>query len=537
MMPLLFVLAPAPAQEPAPERPNVLIVVVDDAGFTDFGAYGGDARTPVIDALADQGTKFARFYATPQCGPSRAMLLTGSDNHEVGIGTIHETMTEELRDLPSYAMRLDPDSLTIAERLRDAGYQTLATGKWGVGKPGSSLPQHRGFDRSLVLDASGADNWEQKPYLPLYDTAPWYEDGEPITLPEDFYSSEYIVDRTMELVDEVDPEQPFFAYVAFQAIHAPLQVSRSYSDHYRGQFDRGWDVLRTERGARARALGLVPESVPAAAAPESARAWDALDPEERALYAGMMEVNAGMLEAMDFHLGRLLGHLDAAGRLDHTLVVVVSDNGPEYSELPVEHEPRRAKMKPPLLQRLGEKGTTATIGPEWATVSAAPLSLFKFFTSEGGMRVPMVIAGPGVPASETVHARAHITDILPTVLDLVGVPATPGPEGGPVLRGRSLRPVLVGEADEVYGPNDAVAFEVAGNAAIFRGDHKMVRLTPPYGDGRWRLYDVGADPGETRDLAEAEPELVAELLAAYRDYAAETGVAELPASYNPVRQI
>ncbi|MGF1467332.1 MAG: sulfatase-like hydrolase/transferase, partial [Sandaracinaceae bacterium] len=162
------------AQEPAPPRPNVLIVVVDDAGYSDFGAYGGDARTPTIDSLAAEGTKLARFHATPQCGPSRAMLLTGSDNHEVGIGTINETMTESLEELPGYTMKLDPDGLTLAERLRDAGDQTFATGKWGIGKPGSSLPLGHGFDRSHVLDASVADNWEQKPYIPLYETAPWY---------------------------------------------------------------------------------------------------------------------------------------------------------------------------------------------------------------------------------------------------------------------------------------------------------------------------------------------------------------------------
>ncbi|MEO0606519.1 MAG: sulfatase-like hydrolase/transferase, partial [Myxococcota bacterium] len=244
----VFALTVAQAQEPeAQPPPNVLIVVVDDAGYSDFGAYGGDARTPAIDSLAAQGTRFSRFYATPLCGPSRAMLLTGADNHEVGIGTINETMTSSLETLPGYTMKLDPASLTLAERLRDAGYQTFATGKWGIGKPESSLPLGHGFDRSHVLDASGADNWEQKPYIPMYDTAPWYEDDEPITLPEDYYSSEYIVDRTIDILDEADPDRPFFVYLGFQAMHLPVQVARQYTEHYRGRFDQGWDVMRTQR--------------------------------------------------------------------------------------------------------------------------------------------------------------------------------------------------------------------------------------------------------------------------------------------------
>ncbi len=520
----------------AAEHPNVLIVVIDDAGYSDLGAYGGHAHTPVIDALAARGTKLARFYATPQCGPSRAILLTGSDNHDVGIGTINEALSPDLRELPAYRMVLDPDSLTLAERLREVGYHTLATGKWGIGAPGSSLPPAHGFDRSHVLDASGADNWEQKPYIPHYETAPWFENGEPIALPETFYSSEYIVDRTIALLDEAPADQPFFAHVGFQAVHLPVQAPREYTERYDEVFDAGWDQLRTERAERTRALDLVPEA-PIAAMPSDARAWDALGEAEKRRYAAMMQVNAGMLEAMDTHLGRLLDHLEHTDQLQDTLIVVLSDNGPEYSELRAEHHPIRGPMQGPLLERLGERGTTASIGPEWATVSAAPFSLFKFHSSEGGLRVPLVIAGPGVPATPVVHARAHLADILPTVLDLAGVPLVPSPASAPPLRGRSLRPALLGEVDEVYGPQDSVGVEVAGNAALFRGPYKLVKMTPPHGDAAWRLYDVAADPGETRDLTNERPELAAEMRAEYQAFATDVGVVELDAGYSPTRQI
>ncbi|MEL6342387.1 MAG: arylsulfatase [Myxococcota bacterium] len=516
-------------------RPNVLIVVVDDAGYSDFGAYGGDARTPVIDGLARRGTKFARFYASPQCGPSRAMLLTGSDNHEVGIGTINETMTSSLARLPGYTMKLDDGALTLAERLRSAGYQTFATGKWGIGKPGSSLPEKHGFDRSHVLDASGADNWEQKPYIPLYHTAPWYENGEPITLPEDFYSSEYIIDKTIEMIDDADPNRPFFAHVGFQAVHVPVQVSREYAQRYDGQFDRGWDVMRRERAERVQRLGLVPEGMPVADVFDDARRWNSLSRGQKDRYAAMMEVYAGMIESMDHELGRLLAHLERKGERDNTLVIVVSDNGPEYNELPVNHA--NGDPNVPVMERLGERGSSASIGPEWATVSAAPLSLFKFNSAEGGTRVPMVIAGPGVPPTGLTRARAHMIDVVPTVLDLAGVPVVRAPSGAPQVRGRSLVPALTGAAREVRGPDDAVGLEVAGNAALFRGPYKLVKLTPPHGDGAWRLYDISQDPGETRDLSDEKPELKQSMIQEYAAYSAEVGVADLPASYNPVTQI
>lgn len=523
----------------SPARPHVLLVIIDDAGYSDVGAYGGDAATPVLDALAARGTKLSRFYASPQCGPTRAMLLTGSDNHEVGIGSINEALPPDpvMRAHPSYAMKLAPESETIAERLRAAGYYTLATGKWGIGKPGSSLPKHHGFDRSHVLDASGADNWEQRPYLPLYDTAPWWDDDVPVALPEDFYSSDYIVDRTIDLLKERPNDKPFFAMVGFQAIHVPVQVGKEWTDKYNGRFDAGWDALREARGERVRALGLVAQNAPGAAPPADARPWATLDDDKRALYARMMQVNVGMLEAMDFHLGRLVEYLQASNQLENTLVVVLSDNGPEPVELPAQHDRWQRLQGPPLIERIGEKGTAGSIGPEWATVSSAPLSLFKYNTSEGGIRVPLIIAGPGIPATPVVHARAHVTDILPTVLDFAGVPTSSASTTATPLRGRSLRPALIGEVAEVYGPADPVAVEVGGNAALFRGPYKLVKLPRPWGDAQWRLYDIVADPGETRDLTTARPALAAEMRAAYDAIANEVGIIEMDRDYSPSEQI
>ena len=519
------------------QRPNVLVVVVDDAGFMDFGAYGGEAATPAIDAIAARGAKLSNYITSPQCGPSRAMLLTGADNHEVGMGSIGETMTSELRSNPAYSLKLMPGTLTLADRLRTAGYQTFATGKWGVGDVGGNLPGAHGFDHSYVMDATGADNWEQKPYLPVYTKVKWFEDDKSVQRPEGIYSSELIVDKTIAYLDAARPDAPYFAYVAFQAIHLPIQAPREFIDRYNGRFDAGWAKMRADHIARAKQMGLFPKDAPDPTWPEGARDWDSLTPAKRALMARMMQVNAGMLEAMDFHLGRLIDHLAAKGQLDNTIVVVVSDNGPESVFL----GDRRgmalwmmANGYDTKIDNLGEHGSMAGIGKEWAAVGAAPFSRFKFFAAEGGQRVPLVIAGPGIPASGFLPARAYVTDLVPTLLDLAGVAQTAGGTG---IRGRSLRPVLTGAVPEVYGDTDAVGLEVSGNASLYRGHWKIARMPVPLGDGQWHLYDLMIDPGETRDLRAGNPVLFSDMLNEYQSYAKDVGVLDQGPGYNPFKQI
>ena len=529
---------PAMAQEAAP--PNILLVLLDDAGFMDFGAYGGDAATPNIDALADRGAMFSRYYTSPQCGPSRAMLMTGRDNHEVALGSIPETLSSEMRQYPGYTMRWEDGLPTIASRLNEHGYQTFISGKWGIGDVGKNLPHRFGFERSFVLDATGGSNYDHTPYLPLYKTTKWFEDGAPVTLPDAFYSSEGIVDRMIDYLDESDPEKPFFSFVSFQAIHMPIQVSPEYREHYAGRFEDGWEVMREQRLERAVDLGLVPESTELAPLPASSRAWDDLNDEEQAYWARSMQVNAGMLEAADHHLGRLLAHLETLGKLDNTLVIVTSDNGPESRGVGDATGVQGAMIRKWMQQNgwnrdfetLGEHNTMTYIGEEWASVSAAPFALFKFTATEGGLRVPLVIAGPDLPASGVLDGRAHVTDLVPTMLDIAG--ANPV---APDIRGRSLLPMLNGERTAIYGDDEAVGFEVSGNSALYRGNWKISRIPEPLGDGEWHMYDLSTDPGETTDLASAHPELFQDMLNEYLSYADEVGVVAANVDYNPFRQI
>ncbi|MBB4631416.1 arylsulfatase [Sphingosinicella soli] len=527
--------APARAQSEA-VRPNFVLILVDDAALMDFGAYGGEARTPNIDRLAGAGTLFTHYRTSPLCAPSRAMLLTGIDNHRNGVATIPEVLPPQHAGKPGYALRLAPDAITVAEQLRRAGYRTYMTGKWHLGSGKGDLPPSHGFERSFALDASGADNWEQKPYIPYYDTAPWFEDGKPATLPADFYSSEFIVDRMIAYLDADREGDPFFAYVAFQAIHIPVQAPRAYTAHYEKVYDRGWDSVRETRWKRAQAMGLIPRGAPLAARPPGLRQWETLAEPERRLLAKSMAVSAGMIEAMDHHVGRLIAYLEKSGRLANTVFVVTSDNGPEPNE-PVSQRGFPLWMRlngyDQDLDRLGEKGSFVSIGPEWAVAAAAPHSLFKFYASEGGLRVPFIMSGPGIAVQPRVSAAAFVTDVAPTLLDIAGV----GGGGGMAMTGRSLRPVLSGAADAIYPPDTPIGMEVAGNAALYRGDYKLLRNLPPHGDGTWKLYDLSRDPGETRDLSAADPARVRSMLADYRAYAKTMGVLDSPEGYDPFRQI
>jgi arylsulfatase/uncharacterized sulfatase len=528
----------ATAADTSRPRPNVVVILADDAGLMDFGAYGGEARTPNIDALAARGAMFTQFRASPLCSPSRAMLLTGMDNHLTGFATIPEVLPSEQRGKPGYSMALEPGVLTLADRLRKVGYRTLMVGKWHLGEEPGAMPQAHGFDRSFALAASGADNWEKKAYIPYYNDAPWYEDGVEADLPQDFYSSRFIVDKMIAYLRETDPAKPFFAYLPFQAIHIPVQAPAELIAKYKGRYDAGWDALRRERQQRAEALGLVPPGAAMADLPPGYRKWSDLSDEDRDVYAARMEVQAAMLEAMDINVGRLIDHLKASGQYDNTIFVLASDNGPEPSRgddnlaLSAWHGVVGYHVG---LEGLGGRRSWGFIGPEWAAATATPGAWFKFYATEGGVRVPLVIAGPGLEATR-IDTPAMMTDIAPTLLDWVGAPADGADSATRPITGRSLLSVLSGKAASAYAKDEVRVIEVSGNTALYKGVFKITRSVLPLGDGRWRLFDLASDPGETKDLGSERPQLLSAMVADYDAYANRMGVLAMPARYDSVRQ-
>ena len=518
-----------------------MVLVADDWGFTDVGAFGGEIATPNLDELARRGMRFSNFHVAASCSPTRSMLLTGVDSHRNGHGNLRETMPREHLGKPGYLGSLVPNVVTLGTLLRDGGYRTYVAGKWNVGSEPDNLPDRRGFDRSFVMGDTGSDNWEpEKRYLPHNAKVNWFEDGKTPVMPAEFYSSTFFIDKTIGYLKSGEGSgKPFLAYVGFQANHVPVQAPQAFVDMYRGRYDGGWAALREARRDRAAELGLTPKASPMVTMRTTAN-WDALNPTERQYQARLMEVYAGMASAMDHEVGRLIAHLKSTGEFDNTVFVFLSDNGPEGSDY------KEADIWVRLhynrdLDRLGSKGAYVVPGPSWSSASASPLSTFKFYAGEGGIRSPLIISGAPGTASNQIHTGlTHVTDILPTLLDLAKVPRPGSSYQGQSIEppiGRSLLPVLSDPSLRVRTDDEPIGYELAGNKALFKGDLKLVLNNAPIGDGQWHLYDLRSDPGETNDLRQQRPQEFAAMQADYAAWATAQGVLPMPEGYNPVRQV
>jgi arylsulfatase A-like enzyme len=515
------------------KRPNFVLILADDLGFTDLGAYGSEISTPNIDRLASKGIKFSNYHTSATCAPSRAMLLTGVDSHLAGVPNMPEALPPEQVGYDNYDGVLSHKVATVASRLHAGGYHTYMTGKWHLGKTESLLPYNRGFERTLSMADTGADNWEQRPYLAMYDHAHWTRDGKEIQLKEPFYSSELLVDEMIAFIDSnLADEKPFFSFVSFLAVHAPVQAPREYTARYLNTYKNGWNDLRAARHHRALDIGLVPKGTERVEHPFIEQ-WDTLTKNEQKFEAKRMAVYAGMVSAMDYHIGRLLDYLEESGQIDNTIFIFTSDNGPEYNTYP-----NAATSFLGYTHRyddLGEIGSFNYVGPNYASASASPLSFFKFYTGEGGLRVPLVISGPGIKARAGFeNAVIHVTDITPTILTLAGVDPVQERIGGRKIEpitGKDLTPLLEGNVERIYQPDDYAAYEIAGNAALFSDRYKIVFNRKPLGDGEWYLFDIVSDPGETRDLKAEYPRKFQHMLNLYQRYLKEKGVQPIPDYY------
>lgn len=530
----------------AAQRPNIVLILADDLGFTDLASYGSEINTPSLSELAQQGISFTNYHTGANCAPSRAMLLTGVDSHRSGVPNIPEMIPPEQAQYSHYSGTMGQNVVTVATLLQDAGYHTYLAGKWHLGNSPDQLPSRRGFERTVALGASGADNWEQKPYLPIYKKAEWYADGEEYQLPDDFYSSRFLIDKSIEFIDSNRGDgQPFFAYVPFQAVHIPVQAPQKYIDRYMGVYDGGWTLLRERRLARAIELGIVPAGSSMVTMASTAN-WDDLDSQQQAYEAKRMAVYGAMVEAMDFHIGRLVEHLKAIGEYDNTIFIFSSDNGAEAMGRPVQNSwiNRRGLASQNYstdYETLGLKGSFNAINPGFASAAASPLAYYKFYVGEGGLRVPLIIAGePLKKKNQLTNASAYVTDVTPTILALTGVESPPARYGGRLIEpmiGRSLVPLIDGTAETVYGPDDAVGFELAGHGALFMGDYKIVFNRGTQGDDRWRLFNIVADPGETNDLSADNPAQLQLMLGRYQQYVTDNKILPVASDYRHERQV
>lgn len=513
-------------------KPNIVLILVDDSGLMDFGAFGGEARTPNIDRLAYGGLMFTNMHASPVCAPSRAMLLTGTDSHLAGVANLPEFLAEEYQGMPGYAGVLNDRVQTIATRLKEAEYNTYMTGKWHLGHDEKTLPSKRGFDRTFILSGSGASNYDNNGYLPMKPIAHWYADGKEVELPEDFYSSKTYIDKTIEFHEaEQNTDNPFFSYIAFQAIHAPIQAPKEFVDHYKETYKEGWNKLRQKRFEKAKQLGFIPQSAQFSDVFSQFKKWEELTEKEKESHSTNMAVTAGMLEAMDYHVGRYIEYLTQKGRMENTIFIVTSDNGPDGADYTQGLIWAKRNGYHTDFDKNGEKGFFGFIGPEFANAVSSPFSYFKYYTGEGGLRVPLIISGKNIPKNRRSNAFCFFTDVAPTIYDLVGIPTTAN-EGFAPITGKSMLPHISNSSLPIYGADDGVGLEAAASSAYFLNGYKIVKNNIPLGDTEWHLYNLETDPSELNELAQKEPERLQKMLAAYEVYAKNVGVLDMPEGYS-----
>lgn len=533
-----------PADKPAQPRPNIVFVVIDDAGFSDLGAYGSEIKTPNIDDIAKSGVRFTNFHTASTCESSRAMMHTGIDHHRAGAGSLRPVMADNQKGQPGYEGFLSPNAHSLGQLMHDGGYATYFAGKWNMGDGLEHAPGAKGWDRYISLEQTGADNFEAKVYAPLNMEAVWWEDGKRAVLPADFYSTRHYVDRMISYVEDgKDTHKPFFAVLAFQAVHSPLQAPEVDIDKYKDRYTQGWDNLRSERYQRQVDMGLVPAGLKL---PETVlrKSWDSLDAKDQKLYAKKMSVFAAMLDSADQHIGRFRDYLKRTGQLDNTVFVVMSDNGADPFELNNLNLPFKLWYRVNYalgIDTLGQKGSYVHYGQDWAEVSNTPFASFKGTSAEGGMRVPFIVSYPErIKPGGMTDQFAYVTDFLPTMLDIAGIPMPGDVYKGKKLNrptGTSMLPYLEGHAPSIHPADYSVGFEATGAGALFFGDYKISRNVAPFFDGQWHLYDIKSDPTESRDLSAEKPELMKTMLAKYDDYIRQNGVINPPAGYNPLFQL
>jgi arylsulfatase A-like enzyme len=520
-----------------PRRPNVLLIVADDLGYSDVGSFGGEIPTPTLDQLAAEGVTLANFHATPNCAPTRASLLSGVDYHRSGLGTMTEVAAPNQEGKPGYEGHLNDRVITIAEVLRDAGYHTYMSGKWHLGFKDPSLrPSSRGFEETFALLAGGASHWQDNTPLIPDKPSPYSRNGELLDeLPDGFYSTDAYTEQMIKFIDaDRSDDEPFFAYLAYTAPHNPLHAPAEAIEKYRGRYDDGWDALHDRRVARMRKSGLIPDGAPVSARPEWIMAWEDLTDEQRHERARDMEIYAAMIDLLDQAIGRVLAYLRESGQYDNTLIVFLSDNGASRTTI-LDYAALGGEVAEFLdgfdnfLTNRGLPGSSTDIGPAWAYAANTPLRLMKGYVSQGGMQVPAFVKLPGAMATAGTisHAFTHVVDVMPTVLETTGV------EYLATYRGRDIHPLdglswlqsLEAGSDEPFADRE-MGFELYGFRAYRRGHWKVLRLAEPYGTGEWQLYRLDEDPGEVRDLAGKHPDKVAEMVEAWERWALEYGVVE-----------
>jgi len=496
----------------AADKPNIVIVMVDDMGFSDIGCYGAEIETPRLDALAKNGLRFTQFYNAGRCCPTRAALLTGLYQHQAGIGHMSQD-----KGLDAYRGYLNDRCVTIAEALKPAGYFTAICGKWHVGSAREQWPDRRGFDRFYGTPQGGGHHWRNLPGRDLV------LNGEVIPIPKGWYSTTAFTDHAVRFIDEgVAAGKPVFLYLAYTAPHWALHAPDDEIAKFRGRYSNGWQPVREARFKRQQEMGMFPEGTKLSPKDSKMPAWDKVkDKDEMDL---RMATHAAMVHLVDRGVGRVVDTLKKHGQLDNTLILFLSDNGASAEKGPTGFTGARGGDPK---ARTGTPNSYNSFGIAGANLCDTPFRLYKMYVHEGGIATPLVAHWPaGIPSKLNgtwTHEVTHIIDLMPTCLDLAGATYPKTHDGNAItpVEGRSLRPALTGATIE---RPEGLYFEHQGNAAVRVGDWKLVRA-----HGKpWSLYNLAEDRTELNDLAKKHPDKVSELKAKWQSWAKRAGVEKWP---------
>jgi arylsulfatase A-like enzyme len=508
-------------------RPNIVLILADDLGYSDLGCYGGEIATPNLDRLAAGGLQFTRFYNAAICVPTRLSLLTGLYPQQAG--TIRTELGRWNQGSGHVATApLNERCVTMAEALRDGGYRTYMSGKWQLGTERPYFPIDRGFDRYFGSLTGGSNYFRLSPGRKMaLEDQPFTPEG------TDFYMTDAFTDYAVEcLRDHGKNEEPFFLYLAYTAPHWPLHARPEDIQRYRGRFMDGWDRLREERYERMIEKGLLERRWPLTARDERAPPWSSVDDKEAEDLK--MAVYAAQVDRMDQGIGRLLAMLDDQGKTENTLVLFLSDNGGAASNLFHRGEGKAARGIPP-----GPAESFTAYGLPWGNLSNTPFRMFKQWVHEGGIATPLIATWPaGIRQTGAItHQSGHIIDFMATFMDLAGINYPQSHRDHPIvpIEGKSLAPIFRGEEREGHA---ALFFEDYGNRAVIADQWKLVsrhaddvkhlerwEYPAKFHEGEWELYNLEADRTEMTNLADQNPEKGAKLASLYREWALRTGIA------------
>ena len=506
----------------AKRPPHIILIMVDDMGYSDLGCYGGEILTPNLDRMATDGLRFTQFYNMARCCPTRASVLTGLQPHQAGVG--YMTWGLKAEEHPGYVGHLNKQCVTVAEALRLAGYRTAISGKWHVGDTREYWPLQRGFEKNFGLSSGGQTTGGHCSYF----EPSVIKDNEAVTLDdEDFYFTDAISDATVEYIDEfAKGDSPFFLYTAYTAPHWPLHALPEDIAKYRDVYKKGWDALRAERHARMIEMGLLEPSCELTPREENVPAWK--DEPHKEWQIERMAIYAAQIDRMDQGIGRIMAKLKATGQDENTLVLFLSDNGAASESWPPGIEKAVPKLFPKFAPdgRLvragndpsimpGDAATFATYGPAWANASNTPFRLFKTWIHEGGISTPLIAHWPNViKKGGRTDELGQVIDIMATCLDVAGAEYPKSYEGHDIkpLEGKSLAPIFRNGTREGHRE---ICWEHQGNRAIRQGKWKLVSRYP----NTWELYDIEADRGEMNNVAERYPAKVEELTELYDEWA------------------